>query len=89
MASASRAVPNRHTYIRRQPSFHKATRLSIDDVRESEEEDKAIGQARKKLAEPDDGSREEAISEDTEAEIGEDSDDDTEELEGQESEELS
>jgi protein-disulfide isomerase-like protein with CxxC motif len=87
-APRSSAVPNRAAYIDSEPPIQKATVLSVDDVEESEEENKAVKRAQRKFVEPGAESREEAGSEETVAEIAEDSDDDAEELEEQESEEI-
>jgi hypothetical protein len=62
--------------------------LSIDDVEESEEENKAMKHAQKRLVEPEAESREEAGSEEAGAVIEEDFDDETEELQEQNSEEI-
>jgi hypothetical protein len=68
--------------------IQKATALSVDDVKESEEENKAMKHAQKEFLEPGAESRQEAGSEEAGAEIGEDSDVETEGLEEQKSEEV-
>jgi hypothetical protein len=54
--------------------------LSIDDEQESEEETRSIAHMKKGLSEPEPDSRQEAQSEDVEADIGEDVVDENEEL---------
>lgn len=55
--------------------------MSIDDEAESEEESRAIAQRKKKTMEPQSGTREEALSEDAEADIETDVADESEEVE--------
>jgi len=55
--------------------------LSIDNENESVEEARAIAQRKKKIMEPEPGTREESRLEDAEVGIGEDESDQSEELE--------
>ena len=73
--SRSSATP----YIGIERIAQTVTALSIDDEKESEEEDKAMTQGRKEAVEPEAESKEEAGSEESDDEINEDAEDETEE----------
>jgi hypothetical protein len=85
MRPGPRADAWRHIYeAGHEPSgSQEETALSIDDEKGSEEESKAMKQAQRRSVEPGAESREEAGSEEAEAELGEDSDDEMEGLEEQ------
>jgi hypothetical protein len=75
------AILQHDIYMMRPIKTTQAIALSIDDERESEEETRSIAQMKKKINDPESGTREEAQSEDAEADIEEDVVDESEELE--------